>query len=310
VAKGLPISDVSSETPLGGFAARVIEVRASEVAGLLVERPAAVDADAIHDLRVAIRRLRTAMEVFDGVLPRRAKAVRRDLKRVFSALGPRRDADVALEALRALEPGLVPEDRPGWDGLVAELEAAGASAGAAIETGAALLATGEAALLAARARDRDGQPAGAALRRAAGKRLAEVLDRVGALEDPRDGVALHQLRLTAKRLRYVLSAGEPALGEAAATGARVARELQTVLGDIHDCDVLLPRLRTHRRALRAADVVALSAGQPPPNAARYRGVQTVDTHVRARREALRLQVARSRAELAGQLRAFGEELAA
>jgi CHAD domain-containing protein len=301
MAKALPISDVAAETPFGAFAARVIEVRAGEVEALLAEPSVNGGAEHVHDRRVAIRRLRTAIEVFEPTLPKRARTVRRELKGVFSALGPRRDADVALEALRELEPELAAADLPGFRGLLAVFEAQGAAAAGALDTEAALKAGAAAGALATRALERGGPPAGKALGRLAARRLDDVRGRLVALDDPTDADALHGLRIAAKRLRYVLEAAAPALGAVAEDGARVARELQTVLGDVHDCDVLLPRLREHRRELRAADVAAVRSGRRPANAARYRGLQTVDTHLRARRDGLRAQAAAGRAASAAEL---------
>ena len=49
------------------------------------------------------------------------------------------------------------------------------------------------------------------------------------------------MRIAAKRLRYVLEIVEPCFGPDAIAARRAAKELQAVLGDIHDCDVMLPR---------------------------------------------------------------------
>lgn len=307
MAKAQPISDVAADTPFGAFAARVIEVRAGEVQALLANPSVNGSVEHVHDRRVAIRRLCTAIEVFERTLPKRAKQVRRELKAAFSVLGPRRDADVALAALRALEPDLDAADLPGFEGLVAVFEADG-DVGPALDIEAALRAGSEATLLAERARDRGGPAAEKAMLRAARRGLTAVQARLDALEDPHDAVALHDLRIAAKGLRYVLEAAAPALGPAALDGATAARDLQTVLGDIHDCDVMLPRLRRHRRELRAADVAAVRGGRRPANASRYRGLQTVDTHVRARRDALCEQAAASRAATAAELERVAAEL--
>ncbi|MDX6641944.1 MAG: hypothetical protein QOF12_2955, partial [Solirubrobacteraceae bacterium] len=88
MAKALPIPDVSARTPFGSFAARVIEVRTGEVEALLAEQPVNGDTGLVHDRRVAIRRLRTAIEIFEPTLPKRARTVRRELKDAFAALGP------------------------------------------------------------------------------------------------------------------------------------------------------------------------------------------------------------------------------
>src|SRR4051794_34903241 len=129
MAAARPIPGVTSDMPFGEFAARVITVRADEAKGLLGRRPSGAGPELVHDRRVALRRLRTALEVFEPALPKRAtKQARRDLKRVFSGYGDRRDADVAIAALRAMEPELAAADRPGWHGLIVELDTGGGPA--------------------------------------------------------------------------------------------------------------------------------------------------------------------------------------
>ena len=59
------------------------------------------DVDALHDMRVAIRRLRTAMRLFVDALPRRAAGLRDVLGWLGTALGAVRDLDVQLEQLRS-----------------------------------------------------------------------------------------------------------------------------------------------------------------------------------------------------------------
>ena len=83
---------------------------------------------------------------------------------------------------------------------------------------------------------------------------------------------MHDMRIAAKRLRYLLELVGFCLGEVGAEAQRRARELQEVLGEIHDCDVMLERIAASRerepagfdalaarfRAERAAAVRALS----------------------------------------------------
>ena len=111
---------------------------------------------------------------------------------------------------------------------------------------------------------------------------------------------LHDTRIAAKRLRYVLElTGAAFSGRAAGDGARVARGLQDLLGEIHDCDVMLPRIREHADGLRAEDVAAVRLYAERPAAdlepeaalharhlARYRGLETLATYLTARRELL------------------------
>lgn len=77
------------------------------------------DVEAVHDMRVASRRLRTLIEVFQPCFP--APALRRLNKatqRVAQALGAVRDADVALEHLEARLREAEPELSPGLRYLI------------------------------------------------------------------------------------------------------------------------------------------------------------------------------------------------
>lgn len=56
------------------------------------------------------------------------------------------------------------------------------------------------------------------------------------------GEAQHDLRIAAKRLRYVLELFGPCLGEEAEAARRAAKRLQSTLGDLHDCDLMLPKV--------------------------------------------------------------------
>jgi CHAD domain-containing protein len=51
----------------------------------------------------------------------------------------------------------------------------------------------------------------------------------------------HDMRIAAKRLRYVLEIVGPCFGPEAEAARNAAKRLQGVLGEIHDCDVMLPR---------------------------------------------------------------------
>jgi CHAD domain-containing protein len=104
--------ELDCEEPFAQAAARVIEVRATEV----FEHSRGVldlaEVERVHDMRVATRRLRAAMEVFEPCFPR--KRYRKALKRVKAladALGERRDRDVAIEFLESFADELTEADR-------------------------------------------------------------------------------------------------------------------------------------------------------------------------------------------------------
>ena len=101
--KARRVSGLGPDTRFGDAAAATVEVRAAEVfanaEGVLDTR----DIDRVHDMRVATRRLRAAMEVFAPCFPpKEHRRLLKEVKRLADALGERRDPDVALEELRAI----------------------------------------------------------------------------------------------------------------------------------------------------------------------------------------------------------------
>src|SRR6478752_5759909 len=67
----------------------------------------------------------------------------------------------------------------------------------------------------------------------------------------------HDMRIAAKRLRYVLEATEFCFSRTGEVARRRARELQGILGELHDCDVMLPCVERHLADLRDADADAV-----------------------------------------------------
>lgn len=129
-------------------------------------------------------------------------------------------------------------------------------------------------------------------------RIDELWSFAKAASKPNDTEALHDMRIAAKRVRYLLELMEPCLGKPAAKGAKRAKQLQSLLGEIHDCDELLPMVREHTKRLRAEDAQALRAsaeGEPDlepaaarsaPHRARYRGLGSLHAYFQARRDVL------------------------
>jgi CHAD domain-containing protein len=70
-------------------------------------------------------------------------------------------------------------------------------------------------------------------------RLAELRSFVPTAFARDEAKAQHDMRIAAKRLRYVLETVGPCFGNVADTARKGARDLQSVLGELHDCDVLI-----------------------------------------------------------------------
>lgn len=89
---------------------------------------------------------------------------------------------------------------------------------------------------------------GLAARRIVAVRAAELYAFVPEALDEQAMTAMHDMRIAAKRLRYLLELVGFCLGDVGAEAQQRARELQDVLGEIHDSDVMLGRVaRDYKR---------------------------------------------------------------
>lgn len=81
----------------------------------------AEDIEALHDMRVASRRLRAALGMFAPAFPDPSfKRFEADVKAVTDALGVARDLDVMIETLKEMEEELPEGERAGMEKFVAE----------------------------------------------------------------------------------------------------------------------------------------------------------------------------------------------
>ena len=124
MAKARPIPELGAAITFRAAAAHAVETRALEV----FEHSEGVldtgDIERVHDMRVATRRLRAAMEIFAGCFPRKEyKRVLSDVKALADALGRRRDPDVHIDELERIAAALTREDAAGIRSLADALRA-------------------------------------------------------------------------------------------------------------------------------------------------------------------------------------------
>ncbi len=249
--------------------------------------PAGRDPEALHDFRVALRRLRVALKAFAPELSESVpKSVLRRLRALARATNPARDAEVQLAWLAGQRSRLYSRQRAGAALLRQQLTAAHGDAVAAAADAFGPRAGRTLAKLAralpvytrtARVALPDDHPAAAptfagtlASRvRAGAVVLGDSLSSLAAVRAGADvggaGVEselAHEARLAAKRVRYLLAPvgrfvdGAPPLLER-------LRALQDEFGTLHDLDVLAG---TMERALAAADADTAEQGAGAPTA--------------------------------------------
>ena len=122
MAKARAIDGISPDDAYAAVAARVVSIRAEELADRADGVLDTADIERVHDMRVATRRLRAALEVFEPCFPRKAfKRALKDVKELADGLGERRDRDVAIAELADCCEGLPARDRGGVNALIEEL---------------------------------------------------------------------------------------------------------------------------------------------------------------------------------------------
>lgn len=269
MAKARPIPGLGRDIPLRAAAARTIEVRSAEVFEFEQGVLDTADIERVHDMRVATRRLRAALEAFRQCFSSPDfKPALREVKDLADALGARRDPDVALAAIETIAQRLPDAARPGVGAFEDELRTDQVAGNARLKE--ALTHATRFALEPDQGDDVTFAQHAAAMIDKRRRRLRKRGDRAVASGKAAD---LHDTRIAAKRLRYVYEIAEPCFGADARRGAKTARGLQDVLGEIHDCDVMSERIRAR-------------AGATPVDDPRYAGFEALATYFEARRRVL------------------------
>lgn len=122
MARARDVPGFDCEEAFSASAKRVIALRSEEVFAHSDGVLDMGDIEPLHDMRVATRRLRAALEVYAPCFPakRHRKALKR-VKKLADALGERRDRDVAIEFLVGFA-GEAPEaDRAAVEPLIERL---------------------------------------------------------------------------------------------------------------------------------------------------------------------------------------------
>ncbi|MGQ0649106.1 MAG: CHAD domain-containing protein [Gemmatimonadaceae bacterium] len=211
------------------------------------------DEEALHDFRVAVRRLRSWLRAHRDVIGRSAgKKVDRALRRVAQETNESRDAEVFRGWLEQTVPSLEPDHRPGasWLSGVLASERPNHDAILSEETRTEFARAAERLEqrlpiytvthhLTEGPRDLAFAPALAASIRSHAVKLRSRVDRV---RDATDEALVHRARIAGKRLRYLLEPVAPHL-TAGPELIQSLKDLQDALGDVHDGHVWIEDVR-------------------------------------------------------------------
>ena len=218
------------------------------------------DAEGIHRARVARRRLRELVPVLAAASDEGdAAALRRRLRDVTRLLGPSRELDVAGLSLSAIE-RRSPVHAAAIAVVRAHVERERARAGRVKRQAAAAVDVDD---LAARTRDLAGLVREPLAVRGCAERAADRLGRrTRELEDALLGAGfvfapgpLHRVRIALKKFRYAMEVAQRAGRFRLGGSMQRLKRLQTLLGDLHDLQVL---------AGHARDAMALAAASRRP----------------------------------------------
>ena len=208
--------------------------------------------EAVHDLRVATRRLISTLDLVDRIHPEaNLRKTRRALKRQLDLFGPLRDVQVQLltiekmlssfPELQEFHNFLVKRERKLMQRLGIELKR--------VKTGKIRKRIAVAARQLAMLPD---TPAVQQEQRAEAIRAIEmafnrVVERKQAIA-PTDGSAIHRMRVAFKKFRYMVESLAPVRGRTTSKQLKAMNAFQGSMGDIQDAEVLLSNVQAYASA--------------------------------------------------------------
>jgi CHAD domain-containing protein len=274
------MADVSSTD--GGALAKhlstLIEQRLQKLVKSAKESHAERSVDAVHELRVASRRLRAFVLGFSDAIGRKTRSrLEKRLRRVTKSVAALRDLDVLVELVQQRSAGASSElERASLEHLLESLDERRSAVAPKAERRLRKLDLDALSELVRRAASElvAGLEPEESQRAYARALLERLIHAAAEQEPPRDGAEhpepllsepllseqLHQLRLALKQLRYSLELLEPVLGEPFAEMYARAESLQELLGRHHDLTVLGALIVEQSDELARKDRPTLAAG--------------------------------------------------
>jgi len=254
----------------------------------------------LHDMRVAVRRMRAAAKVFETYLDtEQLEPHLKGLRRTLGSLGDARDLDVFREKaekyLKTLPPGHEHDLDPLFTVLTEEREKARKSMIDYLDSEkyrafkkdfSNVLASPETLILPAINRKHDALPhrVREVLPSILYARLADISAYSEWVEGPYLPVErLHRLRIAAKGMRYTLEFFESVLGEDAKVLIKELKALQDHLGNLHDAVIAVDLLGSY---LRTGEWGSAESGKVSGKKKFSAGAEGIETYLAYREEEL------------------------
>lgn len=265
------------------LAAKYVRKQAKQLRAQFDGICAAEDIEFVHRARVASRRLRAAMRIFGECFNRnQVKRWEKSIRRIRSEFGEARDKDVQIELLRGILGSLsdklcfsgISRLLVQWEYQRERLQSNVVRAVSRLQRNGTLKEienTAKRALVKAESHEYQVQSpeSFAQAQQEILGRLNQLLLLQDCLGRPDDQQSHHAMRIAAKRLRYTLEIVRPIYSGRLDATLEAIKQVQTLLGEVHDCDVWQEQLdrfaKDERRRIKsyyghAAPFTRLNAG--------------------------------------------------
>jgi CHAD domain-containing protein len=260
MARAWEVKHLDPDDPFGICLKKILRTRVREVFSYAPQRAGTATEEAVHDMRVAARRLKAVLSIFsDRFKNKQLKHYSSGVRTLIQVLGEVRDTDIVLLRLRDFQHAKAGMDDDQALGFVIKHEirnrrkAERRLLGVLKRLHANDFARDfrrflKAADPAARAMERSFSETGQ--RVVTGLLKTFLIHTQKVLSHPRALGLLHAMRIDGKRVRYGMECFVPAYTPEYERGLEEVKALLDLMGSIHDCDVNIPRLRAWRDVLR------------------------------------------------------------
>ncbi|MBM7119215.1 CHAD domain-containing protein [Archangium primigenium] len=237
MAQPSPTRGLGPDSRLAEAARRLVTSRLADVRHEEDALAHALSMDGVHDMRVAIRRLRAALRIFRGLGDLRP--LETEVKRLQDALGEVRDLHVQGDWLHEAAREGKASRRAGYNALSAHVTAPLPTKEKALRRALKRWErhTVPALLDAVKHLEGPGRYGGRRVRKQLRRRLRALDGLMADYAEAPDALIAHEMRKTVKKLRYEAEIFRPAMRRKMQALLEALVPLQELLGELHDADV-------------------------------------------------------------------------